>query len=73
MVVKDKANGEKLTPYEIAEKQSKIVGLEFSREQVPKGKVCLVIIIVQKITSKHQISRHLTYKIHFNVFCFLFR
>ncbi|KAJ6761967.1 MOLTING PROTEIN MLT-4 [Salix koriyanagi] len=37
-VVKDKANGEKLTPYEIAEKQSKIVELEFSGEQIPKGK-----------------------------------
>ncbi|KAJ6421967.1 hypothetical protein OIU84_026995 [Salix udensis] len=37
-VEKNKANGEKLTPYEIAEKQSKIVGLEFSGEQIPKGK-----------------------------------
>ncbi|KAJ6421977.1 hypothetical protein OIU84_027004 [Salix udensis] len=37
-VVKDKANGEKLTPYEIAEKQSKIVGLKFPGEQIPKGK-----------------------------------
>ncbi|KAJ6421972.1 hypothetical protein OIU84_026999 [Salix udensis] len=37
-VDKNKANGEKLTPYEIAEKQSKIVGLEFSGEQIPKGK-----------------------------------
>ncbi|KAB5512767.1 hypothetical protein DKX38_029795 [Salix brachista] len=37
-VVKDKANGEKLTPYEIAEKQSKIVELEFSGEQIPKRK-----------------------------------
>ncbi|KAJ6291408.1 hypothetical protein OIU76_023474 [Salix suchowensis] len=38
-VDKNKANGEKLTPYEIAEKQSKIVGLEFSGEQIPKGKL----------------------------------
>ncbi|KAB5512768.1 hypothetical protein DKX38_029796 [Salix brachista] len=37
-VEKNKANGEKLTPYEIAEKQSKIVQLEFSGEQIPKGK-----------------------------------
>ncbi|KAJ6696695.1 hypothetical protein OIU85_003084 [Salix viminalis] len=36
-VDKNKANGEKLTPYEIAEKQSKIVELEFSGEQIPKG------------------------------------
>ncbi|KAB5512780.1 hypothetical protein DKX38_029808 [Salix brachista] len=36
-VEKNKANGEKLTPYEIAEKQSKIVELEFSGEQIPKG------------------------------------
>lgn len=42
-VEKNKANGEKLTPYEIAEKQSKIVELEFSGEQIPKGEVCLVI------------------------------
>ncbi|KAJ6761964.1 MOLTING PROTEIN MLT-4 [Salix koriyanagi] len=37
-VEKNEANGEKLTPYEIAEKQSKVVELEFSGEQVPKGK-----------------------------------
>ncbi|KAJ6421974.1 hypothetical protein OIU84_027001 [Salix udensis] len=36
-VEKNKANGEKMTPYEIAEKQSKIVELEFSGEQIPKG------------------------------------
>ncbi|KAJ6761963.1 ANKYRIN REPEAT PROTEIN-LIKE [Salix koriyanagi] len=35
-VEKNKANGEKLTPYEIAEKQSKIVESEFSGEQIPK-------------------------------------
>ncbi|KAJ6291411.1 hypothetical protein OIU76_023477 [Salix suchowensis] len=38
-VEKNEANGEKLTPYEIAEKQSKVVELEFSGEQVPKGKL----------------------------------
>uniref|UniRef100_A0A6N2KYJ1 Uncharacterized protein n=1 Tax=Salix viminalis TaxID=40686 RepID=A0A6N2KYJ1_SALVM len=37
-VEKTQANGEKLTPYEIAEKQSKVVELEFSGEQAPKGK-----------------------------------
>ncbi|KAJ6291404.1 hypothetical protein OIU76_023471 [Salix suchowensis] len=37
-VEKKQANGEKLTPYEIAEKQSKIVALEFSGEQDPKRK-----------------------------------
>jgi ankyrin repeat protein len=40
MVMKDKANGENLTPYEVAKKQSKMVGAEFSGEPIPNGKVC---------------------------------
>ncbi|KAJ6291414.1 hypothetical protein OIU76_023479 [Salix suchowensis] len=66
-VRKDKANGEKLTPYEIAEKQSKIVELEFSGEQIPKGEVCLVINVQRNYFLT---SNHLTYKINFNVFVF---
>ncbi|KAH8480111.1 hypothetical protein H0E87_030375 [Populus deltoides] len=38
MVMKDKANGENLTPYEVAKKQSKMVGAEFSGEPIPNGK-----------------------------------
>jgi ankyrin repeat protein len=34
------ANGENLTPYDVAEKQSKIVGAEYSGEPIPNGKVC---------------------------------
>ncbi|KAG6738920.1 hypothetical protein POTOM_058543 [Populus tomentosa] len=32
------ANGENLTPYDVAEKQSKIVGAEYSGEPIPNGK-----------------------------------
>ncbi|XP_011013841.1 PREDICTED: uncharacterized protein LOC105117779 [Populus euphratica] len=40
MVMKEKykVNGENLTPYEVAKKQSKMVGAEFSGEPIPKGK-----------------------------------
>jgi ankyrin repeat protein len=40
MVMKRIANGENLTPYDVAEKQSKIVGAEYSGEPIPNGKVC---------------------------------
>ncbi|XP_061944578.1 protein ACCELERATED CELL DEATH 6-like [Populus nigra] len=38
MLIKHKANGENMTPYEVAKKQSKMVGAEFSGEPIPKGK-----------------------------------
>ncbi|XP_011039735.1 PREDICTED: ankyrin repeat-containing protein At5g02620-like [Populus euphratica] len=38
MVMKCIANGENLTPYDVAEKQSKIVGAEYSGEPIPNGK-----------------------------------
>ncbi|KAJ6952711.1 protein ACCELERATED CELL DEATH 6-like [Populus alba x Populus x berolinensis] len=38
MVMKDKANGENLTPYEVAKKQSKMVEAEFSGEPILNGK-----------------------------------